>query len=78
MIDIRNLKKRYLIGERELWALNGADLVVNKGDFVALKGPSGSGKSTLLNILGLLDSPTDGSYRLDGDSMATRWSRWSR
>ncbi|MBN1646470.1 MAG: ABC transporter ATP-binding protein [Spirochaetales bacterium] len=55
----------------QLEALRGISLSVSKGSFVALKGPSGSGKSTLLNIIGLIDSMTDGSYYLDGSDMAS-------
>ncbi len=69
MLEIKNAKKRYTIGGRELWALNGLDLNVSPGEFIALKGPSGSGKSTLLNILGLLDTMTEGDYLLNGERM---------
>ena len=58
MITLKNIKKVFETDEVETWALQGVDLEVKKGEFVAIMGPSGCGKSTLLNILGLLDSPT--------------------
>ena len=71
LIDIKNLKRGYFIGsQEEVWALNGVDFAVEKGDFVAIMGHSGSGKSTLLNILGCLDTPTSGTYMLDGIPVA--------
>lgn len=66
MIEIRGIKKTYRMGENVVYALRGIDLVVEDGDFVAIMGPSGSGKSTLANILGLLDVPEAGSYKLNG------------
>jgi len=66
VIDIRDLHKNYQMGEVEVQALNGVSLTIDPGDFVAVMGPSGSGKSTLLHILGLLDVPDSGSYRLNG------------
>jgi putative ABC transport system ATP-binding protein len=66
VIEIQALTKVYKMGDFEVRALNGVNLTVNQGDFVAIMGPSGSGKSTLMNILGCLDRPTDGTYHLDG------------
>lgn len=70
MIQIENLEKVFRTEEIETVALNGVSLHVQKGEFVAVMGPSGCGKSTLLNILGLLDNPTKGSYKLDGTEVA--------
>ena len=69
-IELRGIKKIYHIGGEELAALAGIDLDIRKGEFAALMGPSGSGKSTLMNILGCLDRPTTGSYKLDGEEVA--------
>ena len=69
-IQLSGIKKIYQIGDQEVAALNGIDLEIKKGEFAALMGPSGSGKSTLMNILGCLDRPTVGSYRLDGEEVA--------
>ena len=64
MLKVENLKKSFFTEEIETIALNGVSFEVKEGEFVAIMGPSGCGKSTLLNILGLLDNPTGGSYRL--------------
>ncbi|MHA2600688.1 MAG: ABC transporter ATP-binding protein [Candidatus Thorarchaeota archaeon SMTZ1-83] len=67
VLQTQNLKKQYMLGNIPVHALQGVDLEVEKGDFVAILGPSGSGKSTLLNLLGALDKPSSGSVRI-GDS----------
>ena len=64
MITVKDLSKVFRTEEIETTALNGVSFEINNGEFVAIMGPSGCGKSTLLNILGLLDNPTSGSYRL--------------
>ena len=71
VIDIQGITKTYVNGKLSVPVLHGIDLVVNKGEFVSIMGPSGSGKSTFMNILGCLDRPTTGSYRLKGDEVAT-------
>lgn len=69
MIELKNIKKTYVTGKIEYTALKNINLTVNKNDYLALMGTSGSGKSTLMNILGALDTPTDGSYTLNGKSV---------
>ena len=64
-IQLRGVTKRFGIGDAEHYALDGVDLTVNKGEFIAIMGPSGCGKTTLLNVIGLLDQPTSGEYYLD-------------
>jgi putative ABC transport system ATP-binding protein len=70
VIDILGLSKVYRRGDQEVAALRGVDLAVPRGEMVTIVGPSGSGKSTLLNLLGCLDRPTSGSYRLAGEDVA--------
>lgn len=71
LIEVKNLKKDFFMGEITVHALRGINLEINEGEFVAIMGTSGSGKSTMLNILGCLDKPTDGEYILDGVSMGS-------
>jgi putative ABC transport system ATP-binding protein len=66
VIETTQLVKTYVTGSTEVHALKGIDLAVEKGEFIAIMGTSGSGKSTLMNLLGCLDTPTSGSYLIDG------------
>ncbi|MBD5173699.1 MAG: ABC transporter ATP-binding protein [Bacteroidales bacterium] len=71
MIKINDLKKVFRTSEIETSALNGVNMEIQDGEFVAIMGPSGCGKSTLLNIIGLLDNPTSGSYKIDGKEVSS-------
>src|SRR5438309_9902030 len=68
-IQIVNVSKTYRMGQIEVEALRGVSVQIGRGELVSIMGPSGSGKSTLMNILGCLDVPTGGSYRLDGEEV---------
>jgi putative ABC transport system ATP-binding protein len=71
IIEIKNIKKEYIMGDQLIAALKDISLSIEKNEYVALMGPSGSGKSTLMNILGCLDSPTAGSYRLNNTEVSS-------
>ena len=71
IIEMAGIKKVYDTGKVKLEALSGIDIVVARGEFVAVVGPSGSGKSTLMNLVGCLDTPTSGSYRLGGEDVSS-------
>lgn len=70
LIDIKNIKRDFVLGNEIVYVLKGIDLQIDKGEYVALMGPSGSGKSTLMNLLGCLDTPTSGSYILNGKDVS--------
>ncbi len=70
LIEIRNLARHYQMGTEIVRALDGVDLAVDEGEYVAVMGPSGSGKSTLMNLIGCLDTPTSGSYVLAGHEVS--------
>jgi len=71
VIEIKNISKIYQMGNQEVKALRDVSLDINKNEYVALMGPSGSGKSTLMNILGCLDTPTDGLYEFKGKDVSS-------
>jgi putative ABC transport system ATP-binding protein len=71
LIEMRDLVKIYELGEEKVHALDGVNLIVDHGEYLAVMGPSGSGKSTLMNIIGCLDTPTAGHYILDGTPVET-------
>jgi putative ABC transport system ATP-binding protein len=71
LIDIKNIRKEYIMGSQLIAALKDVSLAIEKNEYVALMGPSGSGKSTIMNILGCLDSPTSGTYVLNGTNVSS-------
>ena len=71
LINIKKLTRDFQLGNETINVLKGIDLQINKGEYVALMGPSGSGKSTLMNLLGCLDTPTSGTYILNGNDVST-------
>jgi putative ABC transport system ATP-binding protein len=71
VIELNGITRMYKMGDIEVHALRGVDLTIREGEFVAIMGPSGSGKSTLMNLLGALDSPTSGTFLLDGEDVST-------
>ena len=71
IIELNNIRRNFVVGEEVVHALRGVSFTINEGEFVTIMGTSGSGKSTLLNILGCLDTPTSGEYKLDGTPVRT-------
>ena len=71
LIELKNVYKIYQMGEETVHALDGVDLAIDQGEFVAIVGSSGSGKSTAMNIIGCLDVPTSGTYHLGGVDVST-------
>lgn len=70
IVELKNVSKTYKTGENKFKALDNIDLEINKGEFVVILGPSGAGKSTLLNLIGGMDTPTEGSIKIDGEEIS--------
>lgn len=75
VVELRGVKKEYLLGKTKVEALRGIDLTIERGEFLAIAGPSGSGKSTMLNMFGCIDTPTDGIVRIDGQDISALGSK---
>ena len=71
VIEVRGIVRNFKLGQETVKVLKGIDLDIKRGDYVAFMGPSGSGKSTFMNLLGCLDTPTDGSYKLNGTDVSS-------
>jgi putative ABC transport system ATP-binding protein len=71
LLELKNIARRYIVGTEQINALRKVDLKIEKGEYVALMGPSGSGKSTLMNIIGCLDTPSQGQYFLNGKEVSS-------
>ncbi len=69
IVSVRGVKRRYRMGDEEVWALAGVDLDIQRGEYLSIMGPSGSGKSTLFNMIGGLDRPTDGQVLMNGQDV---------
>jgi len=70
VIDLKDIKREFVVGQQIVRALRGVDIEIQKNEYAALMGPSGSGKSTLMNVIGCLDTPTSGTYRLNGKDVS--------
>ena len=70
VIDIKGIIRNFQLGQETVYVLKGIDLEIVRGDYIAIMGPSGSGKSTLMNLLGCLDTPTGGTYNLNGNDVS--------
>jgi putative ABC transport system ATP-binding protein len=70
MMELRGICREYAVGDQTVHALDHVDLTIEPGEYISIMGPSGSGKSTLLNVLGLLDRPNEGTYRLQGEDVS--------
>lgn len=70
VIDLKDIKREFVVGKQMVRALRGVDIEIQKNEYAALMGPSGSGKSTLMNVIGCLDTPTSGTYRLNGKDVS--------
>ena len=68
VVELEGVRREYLVGDQVTVALDGIDLVIERGEFVAIVGPSGSGKSTMMNLIGCLDRPSSGIVKIAGDS----------